>query len=304
MGRSYGAGRIRRMVISKLSETGTGMTGTDLAKCIGVSRVTMSKYLDTFAAEGVVRRRGAGPAAIWSVESGAAVFEFPEGYVEAEKRYEELVSSHAGDAACALVRNCIASGASASRLMTEVVVPASARIRRAYDDGRIGNSELALMRGIVSSSIRAASAPPAAQPAADALRNAVLIAADPASAVACEAAAAALKGGGWTVSSLGDMSSSISVLLDLDLQRLLAKVWKGRRGMLAVCVFSDTGEGLSFFAESAGSALARAGRGARLALCGPAGPEGGPKADLITDDLGTVLQWLQTAYDSMAAESS
>lgn len=304
MGRSYGAGRIRRMVISELSGARTGMTGTDLARRLGISRVTMSKYLDTFAAEGIILRRGAGPAAIWFAEGGAAVFEFPEGYVEAQKKYEELVSSRAEDAACALVRNCISSGASASRLMIEVVVPASARIRRAYDDGRIGNSELALMRGIISSSIRAAAFPPAARPAADPLRNAVLIAADPASAVACEAAAAALKGDGWSVSLLGDMSSSINVLLDIDLQRLLAKVWKGRRGMLAVCVFSDTGEGLNFFAESAGSALARAGRGARLVLCGPAGPDCGLKADLITGDMETVLQWLHTAYDGVAGTPS
>ena len=281
-----------------------GMTCTDLSRRAGVSRLTMSKYLDTFAAEGIVRRRGSGPAAIWFAEGGAAVFDFPEGYVEAQKKYEELVSSHAEDAACALVRNCALSGASAPRLMTEVVVPASARIRRAYDDGRIGNSELALLRGIISSSIRASWAPPVARPPADARRNAVLIAADPSSSVACEAAAAALRGGGWTVSALGDMSSSINVLLDLDLQRLLAKVWRKRRGMLAVCVFSDTEEGLNFFAESAGSALARAGRGARLVLCGPAGPKAGLKADLITDDIGAALQWLQTAYDSMAAAAS
>ena len=303
MARGYGAARVRRMVAEALDGSPAGMTCSDISRRLGISRITLAKYLDTFAAEGLVRRRGAGPAAVWTAGEAAlstAEMEFPEGYAAAQKRYEDLVSSCSEDAACALVRGCLSSGATAARLMTEVVVPAAARIRRAYDDGRIGNSELALMRGIVSSSIRAASAP-AALPDADPMRSAVLMAADPASTVLCEAAAAALRGNGWSAYALGDMSASINVLLDLDLQRLLARVWKRRRGMLAVCVFSDSEEGLNFFAESAGSALARAGRGARLVLCGPAGKKPGPMADLVTDSLGDVLQWVQTSYESMAA---
>ena len=303
MARGYGAARVRRMVAESLAGSPAGMTCSDLSRRIGISRITLAKYLDTFAAEGLIRRRGAGPAAVWLAGEAAAStanLEFPEGYAEAQRMYEELVLSCSEDAACALVRGCISSGATASRLMTEAVVPAAARVRKAYDDGRIGNSELALMRGILSSSIRAASAP-AAVPEPDPMRSAVLMAADPASAVLCEAAAAALRGDGWSAHALGDMSASINVLLDLDLQRLLARVWRGRRGMLAVCVFSDSEEGLNFFAESAGSALARAGRGARLVLCGPAGRAQGPKADLVTDSLGDVLQWVQTSYESMMA---
>ena len=303
MAKGYGAARVRRMVAGELSGSPAGMTGSDLSRRLGISRVTLAKYLDTFAAEGLIRRHGAGPASLWlagEAASSTAGLEFPEGYAAAQKRYEELVTACSEDAACALVRGCLTSGATAARLMTEVVVPAAARVRRAYDDGRIGNSELALMRGILSSSIRAASAP-AARPAPDPMRSAVLMAADPASTVICEAAAAALRGGGWSAYALGDMSSSINVLLDLDLQRLLARVWRGRRGIMAVCVFSDSEEGLNFFAESAGSALARAGRGARLVLCGPAGKKSDLKADLVTDDLGDVLQWVQTSYESLAA---
>lgn len=302
MAKGYGAARMRRLVAGALAGSPAGMTGTDLSRRLGVSRITLAKYLDTFAAEGLIRRRGAGPAALWTAgeaASSAAEMEFPDGYAAAQKRYEELVSSCSEDAACALVRGCLSSGATPPRLMTEVVVPAAARVRRAYDDGRIGNSELALMRGILSSSIRAALAP-AALPEPDPERSAVVMAADPASAVLCEAAAAALRGGGWSTYALGDMSASINVMLDLDLRRLLARVWRGRRGMLAVCVFSDSEEGLHFFAESAGSALARAGRGARLVLCGPVGKKASLKADLVTDSLGDALQWVQTSYESMA----
>ncbi len=302
MARGYGAASVRRMVVEALAGSPAGMTGSDLSKRLGMSRITLARYLDTFAAEGAVRRRGAGPASLWmagGASAAAAALEFPEGYAEAQKRYEELVTSCAEDDACALVRGCVSSGASPARLMVEVVVPAAARVRRAYDDGRIGNSELALMRGIMSSSIRAAS-DTAARPDADPMRTAVLMAADPASTVLCEAAAAALRGGGWSAHALGDMSSSINVLLDMDLQRLFSRVWRGRRGFMAVCVFSDSEEGMNFFAESAGSALARAGRGARLVLCGPSGGKADLKADLVTDDLGDVLQWVQTSYESRA----
>ena len=49
---------------------------------------------------------------------------------------------------------------------------------------------------------------------------------------------------------LGDMSSAINVLFDLDFQKLIGKIWKQKPGILVVVIFSQTEEGLNFFADS------------------------------------------------------
>ena len=49
---------------------------------------------------------------------------------------------------------------------------------------------------------------------------------------------------------LGDMSSSIDILFDLELTKLLSKIWKSKQGLMIVAVFSQTEEGLKFFSES------------------------------------------------------
>ncbi len=297
MAREYGRDDVRRRLVEALSESRTGLSGVEISARLGMSRITASKYLEVFAAEGLVRKRGAGGATVWHVDQGSEAYRFPDDYYRAQERYQELVMSHSEDQAQALVRSCICSGASVPRLMADVVVPADRSARRAYDDGRIGGSELALARSIMSGSIRAAVPAP---PDPDPRKNAVLMAADPASALLCESAAAALKSSRWRVALLGDMSESDSVLLDLDLVRLFGRIWKPRRGLMMVAVFGDTEKALRAFAGHVNEARAGAGRNVRLVLCGPSGRAPPARSDLAAGDLGTVLQWFETAYEGAA----
>ena len=46
---------------------------------------------------------------------------------------------------------------------------------------------------------------------------------------------------------LGDMSSAINVLFDLDFQKLVGKIWKQKSGILIIVVFSKTEEGSKLF---------------------------------------------------------
>ncbi len=135
---------------------------------------------------------------------------------------------------------------------------------------------------------------------ADPRKNAILIAADPASMLLCAAASAALGRDGWRVFTLGDMSASVDVMFDLDLQKFLGKVWKKRPGMMVIVVFSETGEGLGFFAGAANTARGKIGGDVRIVLCSKAASGVSSKADLVEDDLGAILQWMQTAYEGSA----
>ena len=94
------------------------------------------------------------------------------------------------------------------------------------------------------------------------------------------------------------MSSSIDVLFDLDLQKLLTKVWKPGVGMMIIVVFSSTPESMKFFAESVNSIKAKSRRNLRLAVCGDMKKNASIKADLIEEDIEAILQWSQTTFES------
>jgi len=86
--------------------------------------------------------------------------------------------------------------------------------------------------------------------------------------------------------------------LDLDLQKLLTKVWKSRTGMMVIVVFSSTAESMKFFAESVNSSKIIPKRNRYLVLCGDMKKNADIKADLIEKDIQAILQWSQTTFES------
>jgi hypothetical protein len=60
----------------------------------------------------------------------------------------------------------------------------------------------------------------------DPKKNVVVISADPESILISESASTSYRSDGWNVSHLGDMSSAINVLFDLDFSKLIGKIWK------------------------------------------------------------------------------
>lgn len=291
----YRAAEVRQRLVGILGGSGMGLSGVEISDRLGISRVTMTKYLNVFAAEGLIRQRSVGNTTLWYVEDGTEQFQFPDDYLQVQKKYQGLLLAYSEGKAHALVRSCLSSDARVARIMTEVVMPTAAAVRRLFDNSKIGYSEMSLLNHVMTDSIRLAGR---AAADADPRKNAVLLAADAKSVLACESARAALRADGWNVSMLGDMSASVNVIFDLDLQKFLGKVWKGRSGVMAIVVFSESEEGLNFFAESAGTAKRRIRKDVRLVLCGRAGKKTPVRADLITEDLDEILQWLQTVYES------
>ena len=127
----------------------------------------------------------------------------------------------------------------------------------------------------------------------------VVIAAESQSKLYSEAASAVYHSNGWKVSHLGDMSSSINVLFDLDLQKLIGKIWKQKSGILVIAVFSQTDEGLRFFADSINSIKEKSGKQIKLALCGKVSKKTKIQSDLASEKMGDILQWSQTISQNL-----
>jgi methanogenic corrinoid protein MtbC1 len=295
MGKGYESAEIRQKLIDLLDDSKTGMSGVEISKKLGVNRTTMTKYLKVFAAEGFLRQNNIGNITLWFLESGQEAYSFPADYFKVAPQYLEKLIKGQETQIYSLIKNCLNSGASVPKLVTEVIIPSIDSIQKLYDDGKIGNTEEKLLQNIISKSLQIFN-----QISIDSnpKNNIIVISADAHSNLLSEAASASLHSDGWKVFHLGDMSSAINVLFDLDLQKLMGKIWKQKSGIMIILVFSNTEEGLHFFAESVNSIKEKLGKRVRLALCGKVGKKTKIQSDLISEKFEDVLQWSKTVSES------
>jgi len=295
MGKGYESSEMRQKLIDLLEDSKSGMSGVEISKNLGVNRTTMTKYLKVFAAEGFLRQNNIGNITLWFLESGQEAYSFPDDYFKVAPQYLDKLIKGQETQIYSLIKNCLNSSATIPKLVTEVILPSIESIQKLYDDGKIGNTEKKLLQNIISKSLQIFN-----QISIDSnpKNNIIVISADAHSNLLSEAASASLHSDGWRVFHLGDMSSAINVLFDLDLQKLMGKIWKQKSGLMIILVFSNTEEGLHFFAESINSIKEKLGKRIRLVLCGKVGKKTKIQSDLTSEKFEDVLQWSKTVSES------
>jgi methanogenic corrinoid protein MtbC1 len=296
MGKGYSTEEIREKLISTLDDVVSGMSGVEISKKIGINRITMAKYLKVFAAEGLLRQKNIGNVTLWFLEPGQESFNFPDDYFKIAPQYIEYLVKGNEEQVFSLIRNCLHSGGTVNRLILEVIFPSIQHVQKLYDDGKIGTSEQNLLRTIISKSLQIFNQ---IQVTIEPKKNIVVIAADAQSRLDSEAASAIYHSDGWKVSHLGDMSSAINVLFDLDFQKLIGKIWKQKPGVLIISVFSQTGEGLDFFANSINPIKEKSGKNMKLVLCGKISKKSKINSDLASEKIEDILQWSQTVSQNL-----
>ena len=296
MVRGYLTEEIREKLISVLKDSDSGMSGVEISKKINVNRVTMIKYLKVFAAEGLLRQKNIGNVTLWFLKPGQESFTFPDDYFKVTSRYLELLVKNNEDKIYSLIQNCLGSGASINQLILEIIYPAISHIDELYDSGKIGSAEQNLLKTTISKSLAIFNQLPIIS---DPKKNVVVIAADPKSVLISESASASYHSDGWVVSHLGDMSSAINVLFDLDFQKLIGKIWKQKPGILLVVIFSQTSEGLTFFADSINPNKKKSNKLIKLALCGKISKKTKINSDLLSENIGDILQWSNTISENI-----
>ena len=296
MVRGYLVEEIREKLISILKDSDSGLSGVEISKKINVSRITMIKYLKVFAAEGLLRQKNIGNVTLWFLEPGQESFIFPDDYYKITSKYLELLVKGNEDQVYSLIRNCLNSGASINKLILEVIYPTIEYVNNLFDSGKIGTAEQNLLRTTISKSLNIFNQIPLVP---DPKKNVVVIAADPDSILISESASASYHSDGWNVSHLGDMSSAINVLFDLDFQKLVGKIWKQKPGVLLIVIFSQTSEGLTFFADSINPNKKKSDKFMKLALCGKISKKTKINSDLLSDKIGDILQWSNTISENI-----
>jgi len=294
MAKGYQTQDLKQKLVEVLSNSKTGLSGVEISEKLGINRVTMTKYLNIFATEGMLRQKNIGNVNLWFIEEGTEQFEFPDDYFHVKTKYLELLTSINEQKVYNLIRNCIQSNANTTKLMTEVILPAIESVQELFEQGKISKSEEKLLGQIISSSIQMLNL---ITTEINPRKNVIIISADSKSALIAESASASFHSEGWNVSSLGDMSDAIDVIFDLDLQQFLGKVWTKKNGIMIIVIFSETDEGLKFFSQAVNSVKEKFGKNLNLVLCSKIKKNTLAKADLIADNLETVLQWSGTTFE-------
>jgi len=296
MVRGYQQEEVQQRLFDILSESKTGLSGVEIAEKLGLNRATMAKYLNVFAAEGIIKQKNIGNANLWFLESGTEKLQFPDDYFHVKEKFLEFLTSGSQYQVYQLIRNCQYSGADIAKIVGEVILPAISSIEDQYLKAKIGKSEAKLFHGVISNSIRIMSLAPRD---VDTKRNLVVLAADASSTIYAEAASCALGSGGWHVMDLGDMSGAIDVMYDLDLQKLLTRMWKQKQGVLVVAVFSATDEGTKFFSESVNSIKPKFGKNLHVVVHSRSEKKPSVKAEFVSDSFDAVLQWADSVAGSV-----
>jgi methanogenic corrinoid protein MtbC1 len=294
--RGYLVEEIREKLISVLKDSTSGMSGVEISKKINVNRITMIKYLKVFAAEGLLRQKNIGNVTLWFLEPGQESFIFPDDYFKIISKYLELLVKGNDDQVCSLIRNCLNSGASVNRLILEIIYPSIEHVHNLYNSGKIGSAEQNLLRTTISKSLNIINH---ISIVSDPKKNVVVIAADPESILISESASTSYHSDGWNVFHLGDMSSAIDVLFDLDFQKLTGKIWKQKPGILLVVIFSQTSEGLTFFADSINPNKGKSDKFMKLALCGNISKKTKINADFSSNNIADILDWSDTISENI-----
>ena len=297
MARGYETVEIKQKLVDLLRNSKTGFSGVEISEKLGINRVTMTKYLNVFAAEGLISQKNIGNVNLWFIEEGTEQFRFPDDYFKVKNTFLENLVEGSEQQVFRLIRNCNHSNAQTSKIMTDIIIPAVESVQELFRQGKIGKSEEKHLNKIISNSIQILNLTPTETIPE---KNAIVLSTDSKNALHAEAASASFHSEGWQVSSLGDMSDAIDVLLDLDLEKLLGKIWKQKTGIMIIVVFSETQEGLKFFSEAVNSVKAKVGKNLYLVLCTKIKTPTA-KADLVAENLETALQWSQTIFERSVA---
>ena len=296
MARGYDVAEVKFRLIKLLRDSKIGISGVEISERLGINRVTMTKYLNIFSAEGVIGEKNIGNVNLWFVYEGIEQFQFPDDYFRVQEKYIEYITKCSESSVYNLIRSCLNSDVNVIKLMTEVILTAIPEVQKYFDDGKIGKAEEQLMKTIISKSIQLVNLD-IQSPKNE--KNVIIIAADSQSVLEAEAASAAYRSNDWNVFFLGDMSSSIDILFDLELTKLLSKIWKSKQGLMIVTVFSQTEEGLKFFSESFYSVKGKNDDNLHLVLSGKIGKKITIKSELQSEKLDDILQWSQTKFENI-----
>ena len=121
MARGYQTEKIKQKLLDVLNDAKIGLSGVAIAEKLDVNRITITKYLNIFAAEGLIRQKSIGNVNLWFLEEGTEQFQFPDDYFRVKTKFIEFLTDRSEKQVYNLIRNCLHSEANTQKIMTEII---------------------------------------------------------------------------------------------------------------------------------------------------------------------------------------
>ena len=109
MVRGYDETDVKFRLIKVLHSSKSGISGVEISEKLGINRVTMSKYLNKFAAEGTITQKNIGNLNLWFVDDDIEQLNFPEDYFIVQEKFLLNVIECVEKPVYNLIKNCINS---------------------------------------------------------------------------------------------------------------------------------------------------------------------------------------------------
>ena len=294
MFRRYSLDEVKRKVVDALQNTGTGLSGIELADRAGINRMTMTKYLDVMLAMGLIRKKKIGTVNVWFLEKGVADIEFPINYIQAQQKLIDSVLQGNEEEARKIVTTIVSSDVSQVRVLTDVIMPLVNTIAEVYSRGRMDKTERRFMLNISNELLDLVKF--SVKPV-DSKQNlhAIVVAGSYSSDLLAKSAAICLSILGWNSVYVGNVEDDIDPFFDIDFQRYVSKIWADKHGIMLICICSSSEEGLRFLSSTSASLRGRLKGELSIACVTPKSLHQIAKetSDFAVEELGTLVEWAE-----------
>jgi methanogenic corrinoid protein MtbC1 len=296
MYRRYTLDEVKRKIVDVLENSGTGLSGVELAGKTGINRMTITKYLDIMHTMGLIKKKKAGNVNVWFLQEGISDIEFPVNYIQVQQKLIEYALAGEDEQARRLLVSVLNSNVDQAKMVTDVILPASNTVGELYSRGRLGKTErthIASLMGELVDLIKFNARP--AEPKMNA--HVLCVAGTEDRAHLAKSAAVIFQIQGWDSRYVGSIEEDIDPFFDIDFQRYVSKTWANKRGLLLVCVFSSNEGPLRFMGSTTRAMKGRLKGELRLAALSPEAQAAAEEnADYAAKDLQGVLDWAERQH--------
>jgi hypothetical protein len=293
--RRYTIDEVKRKVVSALNENSGGLSGVEIAAITGISRMTITKYLNIFATLRLIRQKKIGAVNVWSIEQGTDDYELPANVFEIQQKFMEAISLGNGDWARNILVNVINSKIEDLKVLSDIIAPTVNTFNELYNRGRLGKTErLHLFTLIVEivDYLRYTLVPAKSKNGV----FSIFVAASEDYIFFAKIGALAFQILGFKVLYLGNVEQHIDPFFDIDFQRYTLKLCGNKRGLLITCICSSGEGSLNFLYGVTRAIRAKTRMELKIVLFTPSSfnitvDKFG--SDHVVNDLGSLIEWVR-----------
>ncbi|KAA2282760.1 winged helix-turn-helix transcriptional regulator [Candidatus Nitrosocosmicus agrestis] len=242
----YTLQEIQRKVIEIL-QNNNPMSSSEIAKELGINRITMSKYLDILYFQKIINNKKIGSVNFWYLDPGITNIDSKdENYLEIQQNLIAALLGGQKEVCDNIMLSLTNRTSNLKRIFTDICIPTLNTISELYDRGKIGKSEKIHLIRNLSNAIRILGNNTKLPNIRHENSQVVIISGDNDSNPICDMLEILTTRLGAKSTFIGNVENSIDPFFDIDLHRYIIKLTKRVRGKTIVIVVSNNETSIRF----------------------------------------------------------